>query len=115
MDESMIPQEPRKIKFKAWNTTTRLLMRLHSIDCHKGELIKPNHLLLQFCGLTDKEGEEIYDMDVLLIYSDMYVVNWDHGLSGWVYAPLKQLDQRKPFLQEDAIKMKRFCSYLEIQ
>ena len=38
--------KPRKIKFKAWDTEHKLLMRLNSIDCNKGELVKKDHVLL---------------------------------------------------------------------
>src|ERR1044071_7650409 len=106
--------KPCKIKFKAWNSDTRLLMRLNSIECNKGELFKKDHVLLQFTGLCDKEGEEIYDMDVLLIYSDKYVVSWDEQKGGWFYRPLEGRADALPFLEPDALKMKRFCSYFEL-
>lgn len=105
---------PRKIKFKAWNTDTRLLMRLNSIDCNKGELFKKDHILLQFTGLHDKAGEEVYDMDVLLIYSDKHVVFWDATKGGWFYSPIDNQENRLPFLEPEAAKMKRFCSYFEL-
>jgi hypothetical protein len=107
--------KPRKIKFKAWNTETKLLMRLNSIDCNKGELYKKDHVLLQFTGLNDKEGEEIYDMDVLLIYSDQYLVSWNESKGGWFYSPLDKPEDISPFLEPEAAKMKRFCSYFEIK
>ncbi|MEI9920610.1 MAG: YopX family protein [Bacteroidota bacterium] len=106
--------KPRKIKFKAWNTDTRLLMRLNSIDCNKGELFKKDHLLLQFTGLYDKQGEEVYDMDVLLIYSDKYLVFWDEEKGGWFYSPLENRANMLPFRETDGVKMKRFCSYFEL-
>jgi len=106
--------KPRKIKFKAWNTDTKLLMRLNSIDCNKGELFKKDHVLLQFTGLYDMQGEEVYDMDVLLIYSDKYVVFWDETKGGWFYRPVEKEGQVLPFLEPEAVKMKRFCSFFEI-
>lgn len=90
-------------------------MRLNNIDCNKGELFKKGHVLLQFTGLCDKEGEEIYDMDILLIYSDKYLVSWNEGKGGWFYSPLEKTDAIQPFLEPEAGKMKRFCSYFELK
>lgn len=106
--------KPRKIKFKAWNTDTRLLMRLNSIDCNKGELIKKGHILLQFTGLCDKDGEEIYDWDVLLIDYDKYLVFWDEEKKGWYYSALAKPAVQEVFLLSVAEKMKRFCSHFEL-
>jgi hypothetical protein len=79
---------PRKLKFKAWNVESKLLMRLNSIDCMKGELNKKHHILLQFTGLFDKQGDELYDMDVLLRGSDKYLVKWDQQSFGWIIISL---------------------------
>jgi hypothetical protein len=107
--------KPRQIKFKAWNTDTRLLMRLNSIDCNKGELFKKDHILLQFTGLLDKEGNEIYDMDILLIYSEKFLVFWNDDKNGWYFRPLEKASQTEPFLAPVAERMKRFCSFFEIK
>jgi len=105
----------RKIKFKAWDEEHRLLMRLNSIECNKGELIKKNHILLQFTGLLDKDGEEIYEMDVLLASLEKRVVFWNETKNGWYYSPLSNLDTQVPLLLLEAGQMKRFCSYFELQ
>jgi len=106
---------PRKIKFKAWNISTHLLMRLNAIDCNKGELVKKDHVLLQFTGLCDKEGEEIYEQDILLIYSEKYLVFWNEEKNGWFYRPLDKLQNSDLFITAVAEKMKRFCSYFELK
>lgn len=107
--------KPRRIKFKAWNTETQLLMRLNSIDCNKGELFKKQHILLQFTGLLDREEEEIYEMDILLIYSDKYLVFWNEEKGGWYFSPLERRNEIQPFLFESASKMRRFCSFFELK
>ncbi|HZX75097.1 MAG TPA: YopX family protein [Cyclobacteriaceae bacterium] len=106
---------PRKIKFKAWNKDARLLMRLNSIECNKGELIKKDHILLQFTGLLDKEGNEIYDQDVLLLHYDKYLVMWNEEKNGWYYSAIKKPSAPEPFLASVAETMKRFCSYFELE
>lgn len=105
----------RKIKFKAWDQENRLLMRLNSIDCHKGELVKKDHVLLQFTGLHDKEGDEIYEMDVLLVSLEKFVVFWNETKNGWFYSPVANPDTHAPFLETEAHRMKRFCSYFELK
>ena len=105
----------RKIKFKAWDLEHRLLMRLNSIDCNKGELFKKDHILLQFTGLYDKDGEEIYEMDVLLVQLEKWVVFWNETKNGWYYSPVVNPDTHAPLLQGDAVMMKRFGSYFELQ
>jgi hypothetical protein len=110
----MVEFKSRKIKFKAWNADTRLMMRLSSIECNKGELFKKDHILLQFTGLCDKEGEEIYDQDILLIYSEKYLVFWNDEKNGWFFRSLEKQNV-EPFLTSQAEKMKRFCSYFELK
>ncbi|HNP95974.1 MAG TPA: YopX family protein [Cyclobacteriaceae bacterium] len=105
---------PRKIKFKAWNQEERLLLRLNAINCNKGELFKKDHILLQFTGLLDKEEEEIYDMDVLLIYSEKFLVFWNAEKNGWFFCPIELPEQAEPFLKTNAQFMKRLGSYFEL-
>jgi len=107
--------KPRKIKFKAWNAGTRLLVRLNSIECSKGELFKKDHVLLQFTGLYDKEGDEIYDRDVVLVGYEKYVVFWNHDKNGWFYCPLAKESQQEPFVEGVPEKMRRFCSLFETE
>jgi hypothetical protein len=106
--------KPRKIKFKAWDTESRLLMRLNSIDCNKGELIKKDHILLQFTGIVDKNGDEIYEMDVLLISDQKFVVFWDAEKNGWYYYPLKNPQDCQVFLATHAVSMARLGNLFEL-
>lgn len=107
--------KPRKIKFKAWDTESKLLMRLDTIECRKGELFKPGHILLQFTGLHDAAGEEIYEMDVLLLSLEKFVVCWNEEQNGWFIQPLLKPDDKKSFVSELSGKMKRFGSYYQLQ
>jgi hypothetical protein len=103
----------RKLKFKAWNTTERLLMRLNSIDCVRGELTKKDHILLQFTGMFDKQEEEIYEMDVLLKGNEKFLVRWNEAWNGWYFTPIENENERQALIKSEAAQMIRLCNYFE--
>lgn len=109
----MIEFKPRKFKFKAWNQESKLLLKVSSIECVKGELNKKDHLLLQFTGLTDKNEEELYEMDIVLQHSEKFVVVWDTESNGWFLTNMKTEKRTEAFSKELAARTIRLCSYFE--
>ena len=103
----------RKLLFKAWNREAKLLMRLNSIDCVKGELFRKDHILLQFTGLYDKQKEEIYEMDMMLIGGKKYIVQWDPNQNGWALTSFPAADDTRPFMKALSEKAVRICNYFE--
>lgn len=101
--------------FKAWNTETKLMMRLGVIECVRGELQKKNHVLLQFTGLTDRSEEEIYELDVLLIQKEKKVVVWNTERNGWDIAALAKPTLSEPFIKSIAKQAVRICNYYETE
>ena len=105
----------RKLKFKAWNVEAKLLMRLNAIDCDKGELVKENHILLQFTEMTDQQGEELYEMDVVLLGSEKSVIVWNHNPAGWNIVNARRPNERQVLTPSMARTFIRLCSYFELE
>jgi hypothetical protein len=105
--------KPRKMMFKAWNKDAKLLMRLNAIECNRGELFKKDHVLLQFTGVYDKQQEEVYEMDVLLIGSEKFLVIWDAERNGWMLVTLKDQSNPQPFLKAVSANATRLWNYFE--
>lgn len=105
--------KPRKLIFKAWNVESRLLMRLDSFESVRGELQKSKHILLQFTGVHDKQGEQLYEMDVVLIDTSRYVIRWNERTSGWCFESESDPGNSKPLTVDSAKQMSRLCSWFE--
>jgi hypothetical protein len=106
--------QPRKLMFKAWNKEAKLLMRLSNIDCKRGELVKKDHIILQYTDQHDMYEEEIYEMDVLLITNQKYIVKWDASSNGgWVLVKLTDKSGLQPFVKSLAQKSQRLWSWFE--
>lgn len=88
-------------------------MRLNHIECVKGELFRKDHILLQFTGMYDQQSEEIYEMDLLLIGGQKFVVMWDGGQNRWSLRCLPSPGTMQPFVAESAAQATRICSYFE--
>ena len=88
-------------------------MRLNSIDCVRGELVRKDHILLQFTGLYDKQNEEVYEMDMVLIGGKKFVVCWDTALNGWGLASLAGGGETKRWVRQLSDGAVRICSYFE--
>ena len=77
----------REIKFRAWDkekneiTTTICIGGLH-IPYNSNP---NNYILMQYTGLKDKNGKEIYEGDIVRNTADKYhyEIKWDNFESAW--------------------------------
>jgi len=73
----------REIKFRVWDIEKKQMLHIHTLFLKNKDEICPPGILMQYTGLKDKNGKEIYEGDIVHFQSQFShesfteVVGWE--------------------------------------
>ena len=95
----------REIKFRAWHKDLKKMFKIGQITLEKGTWnfepndrdfigmsipYQPSFVLMQYTGLHDKNGKEIYEGDILKFSDvDTAIVEWNEKYSSFIVKPIQ--------------------------
>lgn len=84
----------REIKFRAWDKDVKEMFRVtilsfkddkpFTLSGRGGSTSAETCELMEYTGLKDKNGNEIYEGDILSVDGKNYFVAWDNGNLQWI-------------------------------
>ena len=93
----------KEIKFRAWDTKNKEMGVVHILNLdscfadasfHNGRTLKghigTDLILLEFTGLKDKNGKEIFEGDIVECDDIIYIIEWRNNYSKYVMNPIKK-------------------------
>ena len=94
----------REIKFRAWDKKDKLWVAGWSIGQAGVQTETSNKVFMQYTGLKDKNGKEIYEGDIIEAYEFIQkpkmVVKFDEEMAGFI-----------PFIWKQALEYEDYVGY----